>query len=89
MPKITTKRSYDPPVPQNGLHVPVDRLWPRGLPKAAARVNLRLKHTASGAELRRRVDREPRRWRDFCTCYGAGHDNAAALKAFLERKPPA
>ncbi len=120
MPKITTKRVYDPPAPQDGLRVLVDRLWPRGLSKAAARADLWLKDAAPSAELRRWFNHEPERWRGFCARYeaeladagaalraldaaAAGHDvitllyaardpernNAAALKAFLERKPPA
>ena len=82
MPKITIKRVYDPPAPQDGLRVLVDRLWPRGLSKAAARVDLWLKDIAPSAELRRWFNHEPERWQAFCARYEAElADAGAALQA--------
>jgi len=40
---IRVKRIYEPPAPEDGLRVLVDRIWPRGLGKEAARVDLWLK----------------------------------------------
>ncbi|HLB65385.1 MAG TPA: DUF488 family protein, partial [Anaerolineales bacterium] len=40
------KRVYDPPSPRDGMRVLVDRLWPRGLSKAEARLDLWLRDVA-------------------------------------------
>lgn len=48
---IRIKRVYDPPSPGDGRRVLVDRLWPRGLKREAARIDLWLKVVAPSAEL--------------------------------------
>ncbi|MGW0362433.1 DUF488 domain-containing protein [Streptomyces sp. NPDC002990] len=51
---IRVRRVYDPPEPgADGLRVLVDRLWPRGLAKAAARVDEWPKAVAPSTELRK------------------------------------
>ncbi|MFD9081574.1 DUF488 domain-containing protein [Streptomyces erythrochromogenes] len=53
MPEIRLRRVYDPPEPEaDGLRVLVDRLWPRGLAKAVARVDQWPKAVAPSTELR-------------------------------------
>ena len=37
---VHTKRVYDPPAKSDGLRVLVDRLWPRGLSKEAAKIDI-------------------------------------------------
>ena len=58
-----TKRAYDPPAPGDGFRVLVDRLWPRGLRKDAAGVDLWAKDATPSTDLRRwfHADREARR----------------------------
>jgi uncharacterized protein YeaO (DUF488 family) len=50
---VRVKRVYDPPAADDGYRVLVDRLWPRGLTKERARVDLWLKEIAPSTELRK------------------------------------
>src|SRR5574340_881135 len=50
--KVAIKRAYEPPAPEDGERILVDRLWPRGVSKAHARLDLWLKDIAPSAELR-------------------------------------
>lgn len=49
---IAVKRAYDPPSPDDGYRVLVDRLWPRGISKEEARLDEWLKELAPSNELR-------------------------------------
>jgi len=51
--KIQLKRAYDPPSKSDGTRILVDRLWPRGLTKAKAEIDLWLKEIAPSTELRK------------------------------------
>ncbi|NEY31116.1 DUF488 family protein [Streptomyces sp. PRKS01-65] len=50
---VRVRRVYDPPEPEDGTRVLVDRLWPRGLAKDAARVDEWPKELTPSTELRR------------------------------------
>jgi len=50
---IKTKRIYDPPSAEDGFRILVDRLWPRGLSKEKAKVDLWLKEIAPSNQLRK------------------------------------
>ncbi|MGV9992754.1 DUF488 domain-containing protein [Streptomyces sp. NPDC003374] len=50
---VRVRRVYDPPEPGDGVRVLVDRLWPRGVSKAAARVDEWPKAVTPSTELRR------------------------------------
>ena len=63
------KRVYLPPTAADGHRVLIDGLWPRGLSKQAAAVDLWLKEIAPSAELRRWFGHDPARWRVFRTRY--------------------
>ena len=62
---IRVKRVYDEPAPGDGLRVLVDRLWPRGLSKERAKVDLWAKDVAPSHELRRWFHHDPTRWSEF------------------------
>ncbi|MGD9617249.1 MAG: DUF488 domain-containing protein [Alphaproteobacteria bacterium] len=64
-PRIRIKRAYDPPSPEDGVRVLVDRLWPRGLRKADAAIDRWLKNIAPSTELRRWFGHDPSRWDEF------------------------
>ena len=64
-PNIRLKRAYDPPAPEDGVRVLVDRLWPRGLRKADAAIDRWLKDIAPSTELRRWFGHDPDRWTSF------------------------
>lgn len=63
--KCAIKRVYDPPSDDDGLRVLVDRLWPRGLTKAAARVDRWLKEIAPSDGLRKWYAHDPEKWIEF------------------------
>ena len=48
---VRLKRAYEPPGVDDGSRVLVDRLWPRGVSKSAAAVDLWLKELAPSTEL--------------------------------------
>jgi uncharacterized protein YeaO (DUF488 family) len=67
---IQLKRVYDEPSRVDGLRVLVDRLWPRGLTKERAAVDLWLKDVAPSTELRKWFGHDPARWGQFQARYG-------------------
>ena len=69
--KIELKRVYDDPTPDDGLRVLVDRLWPRGVKKEDAHVDLWLKEVAPSSELRRWFGHDPEKWAEFRRRYRA------------------
>jgi uncharacterized protein YeaO (DUF488 family) len=81
---ITVKRVYEDASKQDGLRVLVDRLWPRGLSKEDAAVDLWMREIAPSNELRKSFGHDPSRWEKFCARYAreldAKHDEIAFLK---------
>jgi uncharacterized protein YeaO (DUF488 family) len=76
---IRTKRIYDPPSPDDGTRVLVDRLWPRGVRKQTAGLALWLKEIAPSPELRQWFGHDPVRWQEFRRRYCvelAGNESA-------------
>jgi uncharacterized protein YeaO (DUF488 family) len=115
---LTLKRVYDPPAKSDGARVLVDRLWPRGIAKEKAKIDLWLKDIAPSHELRKRFHGHPEAWNAFTSAYAKelkgdaaqaalaeldallrkgpvtllyaarddAHNNAVALKAWLEKR---
>ena len=80
--KLHLKRVYEAPSADDGCRVLVDRLWPRGLAKEAARVDLWLKEIAPSDALRKWFAHDPEKWDDFQQRYYAElQENDAALEA--------
>jgi uncharacterized protein YeaO (DUF488 family) len=67
--RIQVKRVYDKPATTDGYRVLVDRLWPRGLTKQAAAIDLWLKDIAPSNELRGWYGHEPGKWAEFKARY--------------------
>ena len=67
--RFRLKRVYEPAAEDDGLRVLVDRLWPRGLTKQKACVDLWLKDIAPSDALRRRFHADRTKWRDFVAAY--------------------
>ena len=63
--RVQLKRAYDPPSPRDGTRILVDRLWPRGVKKAKARIDLWLKDAAPSTALRQWFGHDPARWNEF------------------------
>jgi len=86
---LQLKRVYEKPSRRDGLRVLVERLWPRGLTKQAAAVDLWLKEIAPSPELRQWFDHDPERWREFQARYRKelrAHDEALKLLRHKGRK---
>jgi uncharacterized protein YeaO (DUF488 family) len=62
---VVIKRVYEPPSSDDGIRVLVDRLWPRGLTKAAAGIREWLRDLAPSNELRRWYHSHPSEWGAF------------------------
>ena len=83
---IAIKRVYDEPAPEDGVRILVDRLWPRGLSKEKARVNLWARDVAPSNELRKWYGHEAGRWEEFKRRYFAELAAAEdALEPVLDR----
>jgi uncharacterized protein YeaO (DUF488 family) len=66
---LRLKRVYDPPSAEDGYRILIDRLWPRGLKREAADIDLWLKDIAPSHELRRWFGHDPERWEEFQSRY--------------------
>ena len=62
---IKIKRAYEEPEKADGTRILVDRLWPRGLTKEKAKIDLWLKDVAPTTELRKWFAHDPARWTEF------------------------
>src|SRR5690349_18780293 len=62
---IKIKRVYEQPGQEDGMRILVDRLWPRGLTKEKARVDLWLKTIAPSTALRKWFGHDPSKWEEF------------------------
>ena len=69
MTNIRIKRAYEEPDREDGTRILVDRLWPRGLTKEKARVDLWLKDVAPSTELRKWFAHDPGKWDEFRSRY--------------------
>jgi uncharacterized protein YeaO (DUF488 family) len=82
MPTIALKRAYDPAADDDGTRILVERLWPRGVAKDAARIDHWLKDVAPSTGLRKWFDHDPQKWDGFRERYFAEldqHEDAVAV----------
>ncbi len=87
---IRVKRVYERPSRDDGVRVLVDRLWPRGVSKAAARVDAWRKELAPSATLRTWFGHDPARWPEFRRRYHrelAATDARHELLALADHRP--
>ena len=76
---------YEEPSAEDGRRVLVDRLWPRGLTKEKARVDVWMKEVAPSNELRKWFAHDPAKWAEFERRYRAElKGNAEALGALRD-----
>ncbi|MDA7978040.1 MAG: DUF488 family protein [Pirellulales bacterium] len=68
--QIQIKRVYDAPAATDGLRILVDRLWPRGLTKKQAAIDVWAKELAPSAELRKWFGHDDERFDEFTQRYG-------------------
>jgi uncharacterized protein YeaO (DUF488 family) len=62
---IRVRRIYSKSSPDDGYRILVDRLWPRGLSKGSAKVDLWLKDIAPSDKLRKWFSHDPKKWAEF------------------------
>jgi uncharacterized protein YeaO (DUF488 family) len=84
MTRLRLKRVYDPPAEGDGARILVDRLWPRGLSKDKARIDLWLKEASPSHDLRKRFHGRPDGWDDFRRAYEKELETQAAQAAIAE-----
>lgn len=83
---IQLKRAYEKPERADGARILVDRLWPRGLTKEKAAIDLWLKELAPSTELRKWFGHDPRKWRGFRSRYRAELKEHGEQLQLLRRK---
>jgi uncharacterized protein YeaO (DUF488 family) len=76
---LQIKRVYAPAVPDDGVRILVDRLWPRGLKKEQAAVDRWLRDLAPSTGLRRWFGHDPARWEEFRNRYARELEARAPL----------
>lgn len=83
---ISLKRAYEPAARSDGCRILVERLWPRGVSKTKAKIDLWSKDTAPSTELRRWFDHDPDKWAEFKRRYfGELRARRESLEPLLER----
>ena len=75
------KRVYEPADAGDGTRILVDRLWPRGIAKEKARIDLWLRDIAPSGALRKRFHGQPDDWDEFRSAYFAELKGAEAQAA--------
>ncbi len=86
---LKVKRVYEPPSPEDGVRVLVDRLWPRGLREEKARVDWWAKELAPSRALRHFFGHDPQRYKEFLQRYREelkGNPALERLKALSREK---
>ncbi|MDH3585006.1 MAG: DUF488 domain-containing protein [Phycisphaerae bacterium] len=85
--KVLTKRIYEDPDPADHRRILVDRLWPRGIGKADAKIDFWAKSVSPSDELRRWYGHEPAKWDEFRRRYfqelDSNPDGIAELQSHL------
>lgn len=87
--KLYIKRVYENPSKEDGTRILVDRLWPRGLTKEKAAVDLWLKEISPSTELRKWFGHDPKKWKEFIKRYTLElkqhEEQVAVLKGYLKK----
>jgi uncharacterized protein YeaO (DUF488 family) len=85
---VEIRRVYEPPTPADGYRVLIDRVWPRGITKAEARLDEWARDLAVSTDLRRWFGHDPAKWDEFRRRYRAellAPERRAALDALARR----
>jgi uncharacterized protein YeaO (DUF488 family) len=89
--KVKIKRAYESPERDDGCRILVDRLWPRGLKKEAADVDIWLKEIAPTTSLRKEFGHVPAKWKGFKEKYlrelHANTEPVSILKGKMKKGP--
>lgn len=83
---IKIKRVYEPYSKDDGFRILVERLWPRGVTKERAHIDLWMKDIAPSTELRKWFHHDRSRWREFEKCYLQELEQKSDLIREIEEK---
>ncbi|MBI5673093.1 MAG: DUF488 domain-containing protein [Nitrospirae bacterium] len=83
MGKILVKRVYEPAAKSDGFRILVDRLWPRGISKEAAKLDLWMPDLGPSTSLRKWFNHDPARWIEFNHRYFAELKDKTAILATI------
>ena len=86
---IRLKRAYEPASPDDGERILVERLWPRGLTKAKAKIDEWMKDIAPRPDLRKWFGHDPKKWGEFRKRYRAELKADKEAVAILRKKAKA
>jgi uncharacterized protein YeaO (DUF488 family) len=81
---IQIKRVYESAEPSDGFRILVDRLWPRGLSKDQAAIDLWFKGIAPSTELRKWFKHDPSKFKEFSQRYRAELDHSVAFQTLTD-----
>ncbi len=81
---VQLKRVYESPAPTDGQRILVDRIWPRGISKEQAKLNLWLKEVAPSTALRKWFGHDPEKWEKFRAKYLAELESNPAVATLKE-----
>lgn len=83
---VRLKRIYDAKADDDGQRILVDRLWPRGIKREAAHIDLWLREIAPSPTLRQWFGHDPERWAEFRRRYREElRENDSALEELRAR----
>lgn len=82
-PRVRVRRIYEEVSPDDGVRVLVDRLWPRGMSKERAQLDLWLKEIAPSTELRTWYGHDPEKFDEFTERYRAELDEVDRSAALV------
>lgn len=84
--KVQIKRVYEEPEKEDGYRILVDRVWPRGMTKEKASIDLWLKEIGPTTELRKWFGHDPDRWTEFEKRYKKELKNNKEVLAELKKQ---
>ncbi len=83
---VRVKRIYEDPSPEDGARILVDRLWPRGVSKTRAALDMWMREIGPSDELRKWFGHDASRWDEFVKRYAAELDGSRELVEELETR---
>ena len=81
---VVLKRAYEEPAESDGTRILVERLWPRGISKERAHIDLWLKDVAPSTELRKWFNHDPQKFPEFRRRYETELKSEAAQQALTK-----
>jgi uncharacterized protein YeaO (DUF488 family) len=83
---IRIKRVYDPPEPEDGKRILIDRLWPRGIKKENLKMDEWLKEIAPSDELRKWFSHDPKKYEEFKKRYAKELEDKSGILERIRRE---